>query len=99
MQDSFAVWVEMYDEMDALQERKGPREEDSEQCFQKHRATWKQTARKTDVTAEKACWRSQRNNAQGQHLEHISDRLLNLAKVNGWAKDKEGMASIWIEKK
>ena len=75
--------------------QEGTQEEDLEECLQRHKAKWEQTARKNRG-------RGGDHNAttrKGQHLEHNCGSLLNLSQENGWAKDKEGMANIWIEKK
>ena len=100
MQDSVAAWMELYDEMDALQERRRPTRrrlggvfaEAREQSGNKQREKQRpqQTRRGGDHNA---------TTRKGQHLEHNCGSLLNLAQENGWAKDKEGMANIWIEKR
>ena len=56
MQDSFAAWMELYDEMDALQERRRPTRRDLEKCMQRHKAKWNKQREKKEATADEAWW-------------------------------------------
>ena len=91
MQDSFAAWMELYDEMDALQERRRP-------TRRRLGGVLAEAQSKVGTNSEKK-QRPQQTRRGGdhnattrkrQHLEHNCDSLLNLAKENGWAKvDRE----------
>ena len=74
--------------------QEGTQEEDLEECLQRHKAKWEQTARKTEGVVVITTRQHERGN-----IWNNCGSLLNLSQENGWAKDKEGMANIWIEKK